>query len=253
MPAAGDGSYSYEVAISCNTNATNRGRITFSQVNTNESTTLAIVVFGPDGQEGSYTFPTGTVNGTFTVNDLPNGEYSWEITPSPGTLVEGGNTIACTETPPPDPAPVETPGTATPPAAKYMAVGGTLSNPIEYAFAFQVNNAAGVPKTGHYVIVNIYREDETTPSATARARIRNGAAKVDVSRFVQSMLSITPPTGTDTIQADTGALVRYHIGFVEVWGAVVMDEVMVADRYAVNAALQSLVNDFTDHVIWPAL
>lgn len=198
--------------------------------------------------------PSGSFNHLFTP--VANGTYSAKVLSADDQSEIGsadGIVVDCT---PPDPGPgpepepePEIPGTATPPAAKYMAVGGTLSNPIEYTFAFQVNDAAGDPKTGHYVVVNIYKGDEVIPSATARARIKNGSAKVDVSRYVQSMLSITPPTVADTIQADTGALVRYHIGFVEVWGTVVMDEVMVGDKYAVNAALQSQVNDFAAHVI----
>lgn len=189
-----------------------------------------------------------------TINNVDNGTYTAEVVDGDTMAVIGdasGIVVSCTPPDPdPDPGPLpETPGTVTAPTAKYMAVGGTLSNPIEYTFAFQVNDASGTPKTGHHVEVNIYKEDETTPSATTRARIRNGAAKVDVSRFVRALLGITPPAGSGIVQADSSALVRYHIGFVEVWTGVTMGEVLAADKYAVNAALQSTVNDFATHVI----
>lgn len=197
---------------------------------------------------------TAPTSSSTTLANVANGTYEAIVLDGNDRTQIGDTTgimVDCTPVPDPEPVPVETPGTATPPAAKYMAVGGTLSNPIEYTFAFQVNNVLGDAKVGHHVVVNIYKEDEVTPSATTRARIRNGQAKVDVSKFVRALLSIIPPAGAGIIQVDTGALVRYHIGFVEMWGTTVMDEVLVADKYAVNAALQSVVNDFTDYVIKP--
>lgn len=251
MPAAGDGSWSYEVADSCNANSVNRGTITFSQVNTDASTTLSILLFLEGDQLGSYSFPMGTVDGTIAFDDLANGVYTWEVTPNPGTLVEGGVTIACVETPPdPEPDP-EIPGTATPPSAKYMAVGGTLSNPIEYTFAFQVNDALGVVKTGHYLKVNIYRQGELTPFASTRQRVKNGVAVVDVARFVKALVSSQAAFDDSlTISTDTNAIAGFTIGFVEYFGTTVMDEVKEDTvKYAVNAALQSLDGNYVQHVI----
>jgi len=254
MPAAGDGSYSYEVSTACNANATSRGQIIFSQVSTNASTTLTIWVYDSVGaQVGSYSFPTSTADGAYTFDNLANGDYSYEVTPSPGATVPGSATIACTETPPdePDPDVEETPGTATPPAAKYMAVGGTLSNPIEYTFAFQVNDAAGNPKTGHYLTVNLYRQGESTPFASTRQRVRNGAAKVDVSRYVKALVSSAPGfDDSQTVTTDPNTLAGFTIGFVEYWTGEELAEVKEDTvKYAVNAALQPLDGNYVQHVI----
>jgi hypothetical protein len=300
MPAAGDGSYSYEVAQSCNTSNLNQGVLTFSQVSTNASTTLAINLYLEGDLVDTYAFPANTTTGAHSFENLVNGLYSYEVTPSPGTMVGDSVNISCAPVEPDpvlgcmdpaatnyNPAATEDNGTCvypvpgctdplalnynpaatandgtcvypnpvTPPAAKYMAVGGTLSNPIEYTFAFQVNDMAAVPKTGHYVTVNIYREGELTPFASTRQRIRNGAAVVDVARFVKALVSSQPAFNDSiVVTVDVNAIAGFTIGFVEAWGTTTLAEVKENTvKYAVNAALQSISGNYVQHVIQAAI
>lgn len=207
--------------------------------------------------DGVVSHETAGTTYSTTITGVPNGTYTAQVIDGDTQGVLGdatGIVVSCTPVtdPDPDPEPLpEIPGTATPPAAKYMAVGGTLSNPIEYTFAFAVNDALAVPKTNHYLKVNIYRVGELTPFATTRQRIRNGAAVVDVARFVKALVS-SQPTFDDslTITTDSNAIAGFAIGFVEAWGAVVLEEVKeYTVRYAVNAALQSLDGNYIEHVI----
>lgn len=205
-------------------------------------------------KDGALYGEYGTGGSSTTINDVPNDTYTAKVL-NGDTNAEIGDAgsfmVSCTPTPV-EPDPVETPGTVTPPAAKYMAVGGVLSNPIEYTFSFQVNDAAGVPKTNHYLLVNIYRSGETVPFASTRQRIRNGAAKVDVARFVKALVSSSPGFDTDqAVTTDPNALAGFTIGFVEYFGTTTMSEVKENTvKYAVNAALQSLDGNYVQHVVF---
>jgi hypothetical protein len=207
--------------------------------------------------DGVVSHETAGTTYSTTITSVPNGTYTANVLDGDTQAVIGdasGIVVSCTPEPDPDPDPEpdpEIPGTATPPAAKYMAVGGTLSNPIEYTFAFQVNDSAAVPKTGHYLTVNIYREGVLTPFATTRQRIRNGAAVVDVARFVKALVSSYASFDDSlTVTTDSNAIAGFTIGFVEAWGTVTMDEVKEDTvKYAVNAALQSLDGNYVEHVI----
>lgn len=131
------------------------------------------------------------------------------------------------------------------------AVGGVLSNPIEYTLTFDPNDGAAVAKTNHHVVVNIYKEDEATPFATTKARIRNGQAVVDVAVYVKALLKTSPPESSATIDIDPDAMVKYRIGYIEKYGNTIEEEKFKRHQYAVNAALQTLNGSFTAYVIQP--
>jgi len=147
--------------------------------------------------------------------------------------------------------PAETTGVIIVPAAKYLAVGGVLSNPINYIVNCGLYDLTGVPKTNHYVHLNIYREHETVPFATARQRMRNGQARIDVSQYLMALVDAEPEFLSYTLIAtDDNILAGFFVGMVEHFGTTIMPEVLAPEiRYAVNAANQQLDSDFSEYVI----
>ncbi|WP_026462589.1 hypothetical protein [Adhaeribacter aquaticus] len=206
---------------------------------------------------GAETFPVNSSGFASTsFPDLEPGSYYVETTAPPdGTVGDSAHiTVESTGSETPggeEPEIPETPGTGTAPATKYHAVGGVLSNPIEYKLSFGVTDSNGEAKINHHVKVNIYREKETQPFAKTRQRIRNGEAVVDVSEYVKVLVNSNPAFSPEQIiSVDTAPLAGFYIGFEEHFGETVLPEVKISTvRYAVNAALQTLDGNYDHWVV----
>ena len=181
--------------------------------------------------------------GGFNTTDVPNSTVCGYVAPGTGG---GGNE---------EPTPEETKATIQIPAAKYLAVGGVLSNPINYIINCGLYDQAGATKTNHFVEVKIYQEGfADVPFAIARQRVLNGRAVVDVATFVQGLVDAEPEFNPYTLIAtDNNILAGFYVGVVEHFGTTTMPEVMAPEiRYAVNAANQQLDADFSEYVVTAA-
>lgn len=93
MPAAGNGSYSYDATYYC---SGGWGVVRFENVNTDSATTLSFVLYDDAGfVVDDYSFPNSTVDGAVDFDHLLNKRYTWKVIKNTSTVVsQGGMTDA---------------------------------------------------------------------------------------------------------------------------------------------------------------
>lgn len=196
-----------------------------------------VVVFSSGTDGYGQVFVNGTLSPTATIDcvvQIPGCTNPDADNYDPAATLDNGT---CTFTP------------------QYHATGGVLPNPVYFQreFSTVVPGPTPAPKERHYITVNLYLPGAPEPfTPPIQQRIRNGIAKVDISRELrQGPLTIDPALAA--ISYDAAALYAYEIGYIETYNGVSQPEIRASlpQRYAVRAARQEMDSDLGQFVVAP--
>ena len=182
--------------------------------------------------------------GQLQVVDLPAGNYLYTLllVDNNSCRVDGEFTIS-------DPAPAPDPSLNDP--ARWEPVGGVLPNPVPLAVAASLTDAAGLPRVGLHVELELWRPAATAAFVGFKATLRTASQLVDAAPYLRAQLVALPrynvASAKPVIDPDAAMRFFYRYRAADAAGAEAWQQ-RAGERYAVLAALPGPTDTMAPYV-----